>query len=169
MECAAGGGKSGARFLRSSGGRLLLKVVSRIEFDSFLADALPYFRHIARSFRKAAKPHAHAHSPYIDTAAGSDGGGGGGSMLVKILGAYTISKKRGLFGVGRPMLVLIERQREAIAGRQLAALVREIREVRERDGAVLWFIGANAREIDDSVPASRRLRLSDGPPARRLI
>lgn len=67
--------------------------------------------------------------------------------------------------VGRPMLVLIERQREAIAGRQLAALVREIREVRERDGAVLWFIGANAREIDDSVPASRRLRLSDGPPA----
>lgn len=61
--------------------------------------------------------------------------------------------------VGDPVLVIVEHQVRTPPVRLREALVNAIRDVRERNAAVLWFSRNVSLCLDSTLPATRRLRL----------
>jgi phospholipid/cholesterol/gamma-HCH transport system ATP-binding protein len=61
--------------------------------------------------------------------------------------------------VGRPTLVVVETPMATSWGSLLPPMVEAMQEVRERGGAVLWFLTDDPLFGDPSLPADRRLRL----------
>ena len=60
--------------------------------------------------------------------------------------------------IGSPSLIIIEHQPRALGLKQTESLINAIRDVRDRDAAVLWFSRDVAFCLDHTIPATRRLR-----------
>jgi len=60
---------------------------------------------------------------------------------------------------GSPSLIVIEQLPAPPSAGLLQTLVNAIRETRERDAAVLWLTKYMALHLNESIPATRRLRL----------
>jgi phospholipid/cholesterol/gamma-HCH transport system ATP-binding protein len=63
--------------------------------------------------------------------------------------------------LGRPALVVLEEPRRDLSAAVTPPLVRAIRRVRDRGGAVLWLTRGEALS-DPAIPADARLRLAGG-------
>ena len=66
--------------------------------------------------------------------------------------------------VGEPLLVVLESRAERWRRELVGPLVEATQAVRERDGAVVWFLADDPLWDDPAIPATRRLR----PRGRRL-
>lgn len=62
--------------------------------------------------------------------------------------------------IGAPLLVLLESPRRGLLPDLVGPVVNAAREVRDRDGAVLWSVGESGLGRDPTLPCSQRLQLS---------
>lgn len=67
--------------------------------------------------------------------------------------------------LGRPLLVLLEAPRRGLLPDLIGPVVNAARQVRDRDGAVLWSVGDTGLGRDPTLPGSQRLQIA----ATRLV
>ena len=62
--------------------------------------------------------------------------------------------------LGQPMLVMLEEQSEGCFKEMMSGLIHSIREARNRGAAVMWLTSDKFIWRDQSIPATRRYRLT---------
>lgn len=113
---------------------------------------LPQMHHTRRSFESVYNDAAHWASLF------------GLPGLPRDLPAATNIRDRQRAGlarafIGGPALIVVEHQSRALSAPLLETLINAMRDVRERDGAVLWFSRDISFCLDPTIPATRRIRL----------